>query len=154
MKILRKEKYLKIEKRAMNICDLFECLETYKSYYQINLQVFAALATLESEKLLGALAPGNYAAWPRFVRATLLRERSSMATLTAALTTVRRASGDFPISRFYMWSGMRHSRAVAISFLWSSAWLQRVLSPWMQIHWSCRLDADRLLALRSHLGFL
>src|SRR5712692_466170 len=30
MKILRKEKYLKIEKRAMNIWDLFECLETYK----------------------------------------------------------------------------------------------------------------------------
>jgi hypothetical protein len=30
IKILRKEKYLKIEKRAMNIWDLFECLETYK----------------------------------------------------------------------------------------------------------------------------
>jgi hypothetical protein len=30
MKILRKEKYLKIERRAMNIWDLFECLETYK----------------------------------------------------------------------------------------------------------------------------
>jgi hypothetical protein len=30
MKILRKEKYLKIEKRAMNIWNLFECLETYK----------------------------------------------------------------------------------------------------------------------------
>ena len=30
MKILRKEKYLKIEKRAMNIWDLFDCLETYK----------------------------------------------------------------------------------------------------------------------------
>ncbi|MGC1932537.1 MAG: DUF6293 family protein [Candidatus Nitrosopolaris sp.] len=30
MKILRKEKYLKVEKRAMDIWDLFECLETYK----------------------------------------------------------------------------------------------------------------------------
>jgi len=30
MKLLRKEKYLKIEKKAMNIWDLFECLETYK----------------------------------------------------------------------------------------------------------------------------
>jgi len=30
MKILRKEKYLKVEKRAINIWDLFECLEIYK----------------------------------------------------------------------------------------------------------------------------
>ena len=30
MKILRKEKYLQIEKRAMDIWDLFECLQTYK----------------------------------------------------------------------------------------------------------------------------
>ena len=30
MKILRKEKYLKIEKETMNIWDLFDCLETYK----------------------------------------------------------------------------------------------------------------------------
>ena len=30
MKILRKEKYLKVEKKAMNIWDLFECLETCK----------------------------------------------------------------------------------------------------------------------------
>jgi hypothetical protein len=30
LKILRKEKYLKVEKRAMNIWNLFECLETYK----------------------------------------------------------------------------------------------------------------------------
>jgi hypothetical protein len=31
IKILLKEKYLKIEKRAMSIWDLFECLETYKN---------------------------------------------------------------------------------------------------------------------------
>ena len=30
MKILCREKYLKIAKRAMNIWDLFDCLETYK----------------------------------------------------------------------------------------------------------------------------
>jgi hypothetical protein len=30
LKILQKEKYLKVEKRAMNIWNLFECLETYK----------------------------------------------------------------------------------------------------------------------------
>src|SRR2546428_5252577 len=30
IKILRKEKYLQIEKRAMDIWDLFDCLQTYK----------------------------------------------------------------------------------------------------------------------------
>src|SRR5438093_8140444 len=30
MKILRKERYLQIEKRAMDIWDLFDCLQTYK----------------------------------------------------------------------------------------------------------------------------
>ena len=30
LKILQKEKYLKVEKIAMNIWNLFECLETYK----------------------------------------------------------------------------------------------------------------------------
>jgi hypothetical protein len=30
MKILRKEKYLHVEKRAMDIWDLFDCLQTYK----------------------------------------------------------------------------------------------------------------------------
>ena len=30
LKILQKEKHLKVEKRAMNIWNLFECLETYK----------------------------------------------------------------------------------------------------------------------------
>ena len=30
MKILRKEKYLQVEKRAMDIWNLFDCLQTYK----------------------------------------------------------------------------------------------------------------------------
>jgi hypothetical protein len=30
MKTLRKERYLQIEKRAMDIWDLFDCLKTYK----------------------------------------------------------------------------------------------------------------------------
>jgi hypothetical protein len=30
MRILRKEKYLQVEKRAMDIWDLFDCLQTYK----------------------------------------------------------------------------------------------------------------------------
>jgi hypothetical protein len=30
MKILRKERYLQIEKRAMDIWNLFDCLQTYK----------------------------------------------------------------------------------------------------------------------------